>query len=100
MPTETQTNKPGTGARFLKYGMLAGPVVAPIRAAPTPGRFEGKMDLPIEIDGQAFIFSISSHNPQYQALEKAFGKAGPAWVGKSVRLVDGTGLKQVNVTPV
>jgi hypothetical protein len=94
--TDTETANMG---RILKHGMLAGAVQAPIRAAPQPSRFAGKVDLPLTIEDQDFTLSISEKNPQFEALREAFGPF-PDWVGAVVEVRDGSALKVVNVRAI
>jgi hypothetical protein len=100
---ETKTNKtqapenPNKGATFVKWGLLAKPLLAPI-AAVRPGNF-GKTDIEVHANGRRFIVSLGPTNPQYAALIAAFGRP-EEWVGNSIQIGDDSTVKQINVVPI
>lgn len=95
----TQETMSGTkGRRILKWGLLASPCVVPIDGKPKLGNF-GKLDVPLEIDGQRFILPLSPQNPEYESMLVAFGEPGN-WEGCSVQVSDGKMLKQVSIVPI
>lgn len=89
MNTETKDIK----VRYLRAGMLAAPAVVTLKGEPQAGQF-GKMNLNFDLEGQNFILSVSPQNPEYHALEEAFGDS---WKGKRIRISDGKILKGVHV---
>ena len=88
---------PNKGATFVKHGLLAKPLIAPI-AAVRPGNF-GKTDIEVQSGGRRFIVSLGPTNPQFAALTDAFG-APSDWVGCTIKVSDDQTVRQVNVAAV
>jgi hypothetical protein len=98
---ETGTEQPqaAKGPRILKHGLLAAPANVAITGAPSIGRF-GKLEIPLDLDGQKFILPIAETNPELDALRLKFGSDMATWVGCRVMVADGKVLKQVTVRPI
>jgi len=95
---ETGATSAGKQPRILKFGLLAAPAAVKATGPCVLGRF-GKMEIPLDIDGQRFILPIAPNNPQYEACRVAFGEPD-TWAGCTFQVSDGKMLKQVNVVPI
>lgn len=85
--------------RILKFGMLASGCTVPISGPVTIGNY-GKYDVPFTLDGQRFVLPVSPQNPEWTALQVAFGDDPATWAGNSIRVSDGTMIRNVRIVPV
>ncbi len=95
--------------RILTFGLLAQAATIPIDArkafpeadhtGPALGNY-GKWYLPITLDGARFSVPLSPKNPDFDALCAVFGEDPTKWAGSTIRVSDGTVLKQVRVAAI
>lgn len=102
MPEAKRTETPASKPRILTFGLLAGgSATVALMGPPTPDtKGFGKMELPVNLDGQRFIIPVPVKAPQWERLLQAFGDNFNAWTGAQIKVSDGRVLKQINVEPV